>query len=237
MIAPRRPSDGQIDYERLVDPLGVRDATVAIVRRYQGGGMWNIAQVIALFHFVRDLAFVPDPAGIDDYAQAPANTLQLRAGNCEGKSLLLASMFRAAGLRSRLLYIRKPPVAHMLVEVNVETYDLHRTYDDAAGFGLEQHILAPYRGASPRQFGEVDAQGHRWVIADPCFSDFLGDIRALASHGWMRLTAGGAPWTHPPVYFSDGSDRPYAAPLSAERSLLRVKNRPAYWLHFDARRA
>jgi transglutaminase-like putative cysteine protease len=236
VIASRRAGDRQIEYSDIVDPIGVRDAAIAIARRYQGG-IWNIAQVVALFHFVRDMDYIADPAGMDDFVQAPVKTLQLRAGNCEGKSLLLASLLRAVGIRSRLLYIRRPPLAHLLVEACVEDYDLNRLHADAASLRLEPRLLRLYERTVREQYSEVDGKGHRWLIADPCFSRFAGDISLLVRDGWMRKTATGAPWMHPPVYFSDGSDRPFTQAMYKRAASgiapgrTQPARRPYWWAH------
>jgi hypothetical protein len=242
MIRARHGGAYHIDYSDIVDPIGVRETAIRIARRYQGG-IWNIAQMIALFHFVRDMDYIGDPAGMDDFAQAPLRTLQLRAGNCEGKSLLLASLLRAVGIRSRLLYVRRPPLAHLLVEACTESYDLRHIYRDVAALRLDPRLLPLYVHARGQQYVETDTAGHRWLIVDPCFSSFAGDITFLVRDGWMQKTATGAPWTHPPVYFSDGSDRPFTEAMYARVASGIAPGRtqpppkPYWWAHVAPRRA
>src|SRR5947209_10248599 len=101
MLLPYR-SDGELDYARAVMPLEVREHAVELSRPYAPhSGLWSVPQALALFHHVRNLAYIADPLGVDAYVQEPDVTLRMGAGNCEAKAALLCSLWRAVGISSR----------------------------------------------------------------------------------------------------------------------------------------
>ena len=63
------------------------------------------AEVEALHAFVRDdIRYARDPVGIESVA-TPEKTLQLRAGDCDDKSTLLAAMLESIGHPSRFVAV------------------------------------------------------------------------------------------------------------------------------------
>ena len=92
MLLPYR-SDGELDYARAVMPLEVREHAVELSRPYAPhSGLWSVPQALALFHHVRNLAYIADPLGVDAYVQEPDVTLRMGAGNCEAKAALLSGL-------------------------------------------------------------------------------------------------------------------------------------------------
>ncbi len=210
MLLPVLPN-GFLDYELAVDPLSVRPVAAGIVATLPGQGFWTMPQALLLFHCVRALAYVSDPIGLNHYVQEPAATLEVGGGNCEAKSILLCSMLRAVGITSRMVVLVNGSQGHMLTEFYIGTYDLFGLSRDLSNAGAPAWLRRRYAGVASRQFGERDSAGFVWLIADPCYSEFAGDIDALMAERFLYRNGAGTPWSTPPVYFSDGSSRSAAS--------------------------
>ena len=81
------------------------------------------AQMTALQHFVRDcVRYVRDPVG-REMVQTPERTLQIGTGDCDDKSVLLASLLGSVGFVTRFvaLGIRSELPTHVLVETRIGT--------------------------------------------------------------------------------------------------------------------
>lgn len=77
--------------------MTIRDAAVEIVRRAGVAGHDFAGEVRALFEFVRDrVRFTRDPVRVE-LLQRASTTLAKRAGDCDDKAILLASLLRAIG--------------------------------------------------------------------------------------------------------------------------------------------
>lgn len=78
-----------------------------------------MADVKSLHAFVRDyIRYVNDTRGVETL-QTPLATLELRAGDCDDKSILLASLLESIGRAARLVAVGFKPdsFCHVLVEV------------------------------------------------------------------------------------------------------------------------
>src|SRR5579885_1383644 len=61
------------------------------------------AGIRALQHWVRDnVVYVPDPRGVE-LLQTPPRTLQLMTGDCDDKSILLATLLETVGCATRYM--------------------------------------------------------------------------------------------------------------------------------------
>lgn len=80
----------------------------------------NRAGIIAALHaFVRDrIRYVNDIRGVETLQQ-PERTLELRAGDCDDKSILLASLLEALGYKTRFHAVGFKPgvLSHVFPEV------------------------------------------------------------------------------------------------------------------------
>lgn len=79
------------------------------------------AQIRALHEFVRDeIRYVRDPVDLETVA-TPEKTLELRAGDCDDKSTLLAALLIAIGHPARFaaLGFNRGPFSHVLVETQI----------------------------------------------------------------------------------------------------------------------
>lgn len=77
-----------------------------------------LAELQALFYFVRDrIRYIKDVAGLETL-QTPDKTLELGAGDCDDKSILLASLLQSIGHESRLVAVGFMPgrFSHVYVE-------------------------------------------------------------------------------------------------------------------------
>lgn len=87
---------------RLVEPAepNVRNAADEVARVYPG--TYNIYQICAIFDNVKDkIKYVSDPRGHDFWAPADT-TLNVGAGDCDDKAILLSSMLEAVGGTTRI---------------------------------------------------------------------------------------------------------------------------------------
>lgn len=84
--------------------IEVRDAAIDAVYQFGGRTHDPLSQLRAIYNFVRDrIMFVNDPADVE-WLQGPRNTLQVGAGDCDDRAVLLASMLRAIGLNADLKF-------------------------------------------------------------------------------------------------------------------------------------
>lgn len=80
-------------------------------------------EISEIFYFVRDrIRYVKDIDGVETL-QTPDKTLELKAGDCDDKSILLASMLQAIGHPVRLVAVGfKPGVfCHVFVQTKIGT--------------------------------------------------------------------------------------------------------------------
>lgn len=128
---------------------------VAIVRKYKSdAGTINVARQVlraagitdgrsqrvqsvrALQHFVRDrIVYLSDPRGIE-LLQTPPQTLSIGTGDCDDKSILIATLLETVGFDTRFLAVGgtgrewanggddwdamgNPPYSHVLTQVQI----------------------------------------------------------------------------------------------------------------------
>lgn len=76
----------------------VRETAIAILRSAQARAHDNVAELRALFQFVRDrIRFTSDILGVETL-QGPAYTLRVMAGDCDDRATLLVALARSVGL-------------------------------------------------------------------------------------------------------------------------------------------
>jgi transglutaminase-like putative cysteine protease len=117
--------------------LAVREFAVRAIRLAAIGDHDFVGQVRALFEAVRDsILFVNDPAGTE-WVQKPSYTIQVGAGDCDDRAVLLAALLKSVGFPSRFqvaaLDPRRPGTfSHVLVMVRLMGRDvaLDPTYAD-----------------------------------------------------------------------------------------------------------
>lgn len=105
------------------------------------------AQIHALHDFVKDeIRFVRDPVDLETVA-TPEKTLELRAGDCDDKSTLLAALLTAIGHPARFaaLGFNGGPFSHVLVETQIKN-----TGDDARDWLPLETIIDRSPGWYPR---------------------------------------------------------------------------------------
>jgi hypothetical protein len=123
----------------------------------------------------------------------PDEMLMRLKGDCQDQSVLLASMYLAAGLDVRFVRIDRPGGdRHVLPEVYCPVSDSQLTSDVLKEF---------YRREVGESIGDVGWEGDRegsgvWLVADPVFSRYVGDIRDLRRDGYIEVDgSGGWEWT------------------------------------------
>jgi transglutaminase-like putative cysteine protease len=111
--------------------LGIREAAIQAVRAAGAPEHDAAAQLEALHRFVRDqILFIGDIAGVETL-QSPRYTLQMRAGDCDDRAVLLAALARSIGIPAVLKFkvIAANPsqpgtFSHVYVVANVAGRDL-----------------------------------------------------------------------------------------------------------------
>lgn len=101
--------------------LPIRNLAVNLINHLPQKDYFN--EVKILHRFVRDqIRYVKDIRGVET-VQTPDVTLRLRAGDCDDKSVLLASMLEAIGHPTRFVAIgfRPDDFAHVYVESRIGT--------------------------------------------------------------------------------------------------------------------
>jgi transglutaminase-like putative cysteine protease len=84
--------------------LMVREAAIGAVRAAGAPEHNGQAQLAALHRFVRDqIMFVGDITGVETL-QSPRYTLQMRAGDCDDRAVLLAALARSIGILAELKF-------------------------------------------------------------------------------------------------------------------------------------
>lgn len=99
----------------------------------------QLAEVDALFSFVRDhIRYVRDVRGIETLA-TPTKTLEMKAGDCDDQSTLLAAMLESLGYRTRFVIVAfngSPYFAHVYLQAMTREgwVNLDPTEDHAVGW-------------------------------------------------------------------------------------------------------
>ncbi|NOR47097.1 MAG: hypothetical protein GQ533_03485 [Methanosarcinaceae archaeon] len=82
----------------------------------------SICEISNIFSYVTDkIKYMRDPKRKDYFAH-PLETLELKIGDCDCKSILLASLFESIGHETRLALIP----GHVFVEVGIDTNDISK---------------------------------------------------------------------------------------------------------------
>ncbi len=84
--------------------LTVRETAIAIVKAAEAAAHNSLAELQALFEFVRDrVRFTSDILGVETL-QGPAYTLRVMAGDCDDRAVLLVALARSIGLPADLSF-------------------------------------------------------------------------------------------------------------------------------------
>lgn len=161
------------------DPAVVQKAA-ELSGRFPGG--YSLFQAAAAFDFVhQNIAYKAEPPG-DDHWQSPAETLDLRTGDCEDYTFLLAALVTAMGGTTRF---------------HVETDHAFLSIFVGPDLQAATHSLSLYYNTDLRTaaFGDQDGQ---WLVADATDSDFPGALPL----GGEPLTTGGWGLTNTTVHYT-----------------------------------
>jgi hypothetical protein len=202
-------ADGELDYTCAIDPLGVRNTALRIVRPLAPeDGDWSLPQALALFDHVAAMKYVPDPLGIDDFVQSPVETLQHRAGNCEALALALCSLCRSVGIPTRMMGLSDGSAdgGHLLAQLFIGRYDLDDLPDDLDDCCAPRWMRELYDDDEvlDNMYFETE-HGNQWLFFDPVIGEFAGDVEGLVDEGLMWYSGRNSLGWEDAVYFSDGS--------------------------------
>lgn len=126
--------------------LLVRQAASNLTSHCDSGNSKNYAcQVRVLHAFVRDhIRYLLDPHNAE-WIQAPDKTLEMRSGDCDDKSILLAALLESLGHPTRFVAIGFEPgvYSHVYVETKIGTrwIPLETTEQVEAGWEPDASIV------------------------------------------------------------------------------------------------
>jgi len=107
LILPTRPQENinNINYYKTPTEQNIKLISARIVTQSCARNEAH-CYADALYYFVRDqINYVNDP--IEEYYELPIETLMARSADCDGKSILLASMMESVGIKTRFKFIPK----------------------------------------------------------------------------------------------------------------------------------
>ena len=128
--------------------------------------------------------------------RTPAETFE-EGGNCVDRCILLGSIWATLSLSSELLSIRAEDSddAHLTAVATVPDIDEDRTPEE-----LTTELVQIYTDHLSRDVASTDIftwidNGDLHLIADPVFSDHVGDIKSMVDHGFATLDGQEVEWT------------------------------------------
>lgn len=181
----------------------VRELSISIVKNAPDGILpdspaWKVYSL--LMYTAENIVYISDPHGIDQIT-SPPYTLQIKAGDCEDISLLLATMYESVGLDSALLWVDVdgdtrldhmgtivyvPNEASEFLDEIVTIRKKSEDWNETKGwkgtikewFGLSPSAGFNYFPATSVWWPHKDYQKGAWIIADPLFTSFVKPIEA-----------------------------------------------------------
>ena len=119
----------------------------------------------------------------------PGDMLYRLEGDCQDQSVLLASLYMSVDLDVRFVRVSKPGQSHVLTEV----------YCPAPDSDLVCSVLRKFysrelgRDVGEIAFEERSGESGFWLVADPEWSSFVGDISTLRGD-YITDSASGWEW-------------------------------------------
>ncbi len=118
------PNDPLIEMRAILynsqQDFSVRESAARITSRCTSQD--SICEISTIFSFVaNEIKYMSDPARKDRFSH-PLETLQLRIGDCDCKSILLASLLETIGHKTELVLYP----GHVFVQVHIENADVVR---------------------------------------------------------------------------------------------------------------
>lgn len=155
----------------------------------------GIAYARCFYNFLRqELRYVPDPRPLnarEDRVQFPVETLELKTGDCEDLSLLMASLLESVGVRTAFIVISPPDrseghVLLMFDSLRRPKSMVHREDN------LQNFIIRSNDTDDPKLFVPLDLTclhlsfDQAWSSAVIEFQNFGLDLQGLAD-GWVKI--------------------------------------------------
>lgn len=123
----------------------------------------------------------------------PENMVDLQSGDCQDQSVLLGSMMVAAGLDIRIVSVDKigEDQGHVLVQVKLPDWRVDDPFNEIRD--THKQLF----GDRPSKICCSTFRGDRYFIADPEWSDYIGDRSSLTGN---YIEKDGDSWTFHNVY-------------------------------------
>jgi hypothetical protein len=101
------------------DAMSVRNFAVKSVVKYPLPNA-PASKIFGIYNeVINRIKYVSDPKK-NEYVATPTETLEIRGGDCDDFSILLASMYEAVGLDASIVKVYNPDRAHVFVLVKIE---------------------------------------------------------------------------------------------------------------------
>jgi hypothetical protein len=131
-------------YQSRFNTSSIRNIAVSSVVRYEGPNTYA-TKVFAIYNEVANrIYYVSDPRK-DEYIASPMETWEVRGGDCDDFSILLASLYEAIDIDASIVEIHNKTYGHVFVILHIDQ-DLNtflRQYKEL----VEKHT--PYYGSKP----------------------------------------------------------------------------------------
>ncbi|WP_276273646.1 hypothetical protein [Haloarcula litorea] len=121
----------------------------------------------------------------------PGEMMHKLKGDCQDQSVLLASMYLAGGLEVRFIRVDSPVgELHVLPEVYCPVSDPDLIADVLTEFYSRELGVGIGDVAWEKEAGRDGF----WLIADPIFSEYVGDLSDLEHDGYVEFFGGNGDW-------------------------------------------
>lgn len=154
-----------------------------------------VAVRIAIPHWFVHSTQVGDADGDRRLNRTPAETFE-EGGNCVDRCVLLGSMWATLSLPSVLLSLcaEDADAAHLSAVATVPDIDDGPSPDAVTAELVQIYTDHLSRDLEPSDvYGWTD-DGDLHLIADPVFSDHVGDIASMVDHSFATVDGGGVEW-------------------------------------------
>jgi len=110
-------------------------------------------------------------------------------GDCEDHTILLSSLFKAAGIQTRLGLVKQGKRPHIFPEISPPISDGELTAELLNSFyskKLNENI--------GKVNWEIDKNGNNWFISDGTMSNYIGDLSGLDRSGYINDSLANGGW-------------------------------------------
>ena len=187
----RSAHNGPIDYRALVDAWSVRSLADNIMSNYPDGDSADLLRAAAMFEYVKNnVTYLSDDIQYGgDYVAPPQQTLTTKKGDCDDQAILMASLFAAANIKYRMLFVGNvQDEYHLVTEFCIEVRMKNKFVE----------ILNKFYENCDRSFSIIEyyffeEQDGIWLLADTT-RNHVADFESLIADGFLHKTDSEIKW-------------------------------------------